>query len=178
MHRLALSCLLVACGTDRVPRDDGVIGPLDDAGLPIDVDASLAVDAPSPDPDGPPPDPDAPDPPLTLCEEAELHSDLAWIEARVLLPTCANGCHNAQNPYANLRLDAGLARAQLVNVPSSLRSGWTRVVPGQPNNSYLLVTLGHVSGPLPDLGLMPLNEPRLCTPILEAIERWIAAGAP
>jgi hypothetical protein len=162
---------LVACGSDGV-RGDGVSDPLDQ--LP-DASIDSAPDG-GVDPDAPPGD-DGPSPPLTLCEQAAAHSDLAWIEANVLVPSCTNGCHNAAHPYANLRLDGGLARSNLVGVPSTLRAGWTRVVAGSPSESYLLVAIGHISGPIPDDGYMPLGSPRLCVEIRDAIQRWIAAGA-
>lgn len=162
MYRAWLLAALLACGTDRVDHD--VIDP-------PSIDASIGDAAAL--------EPDAMEPlPATLCEEATLHSDFAWIEAKVLVPSCTATCHNAENPYASLRLDAGLARGNLVNVRATSQSGWTRVVPGAPNTSYLLVALGQISGPLPELGYMPLNAPRLCVEIRDAIERWIAAGAP
>lgn len=55
---------------------------------------------------------------------------------------------------------------------------YDRVVPGDPQRSYLMVILGHVPGPLaPNVGTMPYNEPLLCAEKRQAIERWIAAGA-
>ena len=53
------------------------------------------------------------------------------------------------------------------------------MVPNQPSMSYLMVVLGHIDGPLdPRIGTMPYNSPLLCVEKREAIERWIAAGAP
>jgi hypothetical protein len=65
-----------------------------------------------------------------------------------------------------------------VNKGSSTQTGWVRVVPGSLEASYLLVALGRVPGPKPRDGFMPLESPALCEEKLEAIERWILAGAP
>jgi hypothetical protein len=141
----------------------------------------LDVDAP---PAPPPPDDRGPfdagsggDAPLTLCEAAHAHSDFPWIE-RVLSTHCATaGCHTGPTAAVSLRLDAGYAYDHLVDRPSSTRSGWTRVVPGTVATSYLAVALGRAAGPPPESGVMPLGAPPLCAPLLESIERWIAAGA-
>jgi hypothetical protein len=167
---LALA-VLCACGPDSVPGNppggfelpDGSV--LDDAALPGDGDVAHdgSTDAP----------------PLTLCEEATLHSDLAWLEANVFVPSCATvGCHTGANPSVGLWLDAGRVYNNLVDKPSSTKPGWVRVVPGSIAQSYLMVAFGRVDGPEPRSGFMPLGTEPLCTEIHEAIERWIAAGAP
>ena len=118
-------------------------------------------------------------PALTDCKEAAQHSDLTWIEAHVLAPACATAtCHTGDHPSAELVLDVGAARAQLVNRATSTLPGWIRVVPGAPSASYLVVALGRTPGPAPEDGFMPFgtSEP-LCVEKLDAIERWISAGA-
>jgi hypothetical protein len=164
--------LLASCGRDSVPGDD-----------PATVDALMrgddTTDALVVDSDLTSPDAGAPDSPaLTACEDAASHSDLAWIEQHVFAPSCATtGCHTGTNPSVHLRLDPGFARENLVNASSSTQGGWVRVVPGSPSSSYLLVAVGRVSGPPPRDGIMPLGAPALCAPMIDAIERWIAAGA-
>jgi hypothetical protein len=114
------------------------------------------------------------------CEEAKTHSDLAWIQANVFTPTCAvGGCHHASAAGAgHLSLDDGLSRGQLVNTVSTSAASWMRVVPSDATESYLLVALGAQSGPRPVDGLMPLGGRPLCSDEVDAIQRWIAAGAP
>lgn len=113
------------------------------------------------------------------CEEARTHSDLAWIQTNVFTPSCAvAGCHRTPAVSAgHLILDPGLSHAQLVNTQSTSAASWMRVVPSDVAKSYLLVAMGAESGPRPTDGLMPLGSQALCTEKLDAIERWIEAGA-
>lgn len=114
-----------------------------------------------------------------MCEEAATHSDLAWIQANVFTPSCASGsCHRGAAANAGrLSLEAGLARAQLVNTASTTQTSWMRVVPSDAAHSYLLVAIGAISGPLPQAGVMPLGSAALCQEKRDAVQRWIAAGA-
>ena len=53
-------------------------------------------------------------------------------------------------------------------------------VPGDPSSSYLEVMLGSVKGKIdPSVGIMPQNTggELLCCQKLDAIQRWITAGA-
>jgi hypothetical protein len=160
--------LVVACSPDVDQLDDPSTR---DAGV---RDGDTAGDAPG---DGAPPSDGAQT--ATLCDEARAHSDFAWIETNVLVPSCATAmCHTGANAEVGLRLDAGEAYANLVNKGSSTQAGWVRVVPGSPSTSYLVVALGRADGPPPRDGFMPLGADPLCTEIHEAIERWITAGAP
>lgn len=114
------------------------------------------------------------------CDEAKTHSDLAWIQTNIFTPSCAFGtCHKAPAVAAgHLILDAGQSHGQLVNTASTSASSWMRVVPGDSAKSYLLVAIGAQSGPRPVDGIMPLSNPPLCSDKVDAIRRWIAAGAP
>ena len=161
--------VLAACGTDYEPASpDRVV----DAGVTIAPDGRI-IPPPGEDAAVPPPDAVVE---LTECEEATLHSDLAWIQAKVFTPSCALvGCHAGPG---GMSLAAGSAHASLVNRTASTVSGWTRVVPGSTTSSYLVVALGRAPGPMPFSGFMPVGAPPLCVEKLEAIERWILAGAP
>lgn len=119
--------------------------------------------------------------PSVSCREAVDHSDYAWLEAKVFQPSCGafSACHQGAAPDAmGLNLEAGHARANLVGQASQTRPGETLVVAGDPARSYLLVALGQRPGPLPPSGTMPVEAPPLCAEKRDAIERWIAAGAP
>jgi len=171
MRWMLLACL-VACGGDHVGSIEESLG---DAGG-VDPDASVTGDAATLA-DAPPLDGPGDGPPATLCEEAALHSDLAWIEANVFVPQCSS-CHGGAEPDAGLRLTAGQSHHSLVNVVSSTKgTPWVRVKPGSVADSYLMVALDRTPGPPSSLGFMPLGAPPLCTQMLEAIERWIIAGA-
>jgi hypothetical protein len=116
----------------------------------------------------------------SACLEAEEHSDFAWLRDKVFMPSCAafSSCHQGSRPPANLNLTPSKAYAQLVGVPAISVDGWTRVVPGHPEMSYLLVKLGAIDGPLGDRGsTMPPNSALLCQQKRDAVSRWIAAGA-
>lgn len=115
------------------------------------------------------------------CMEATTHSDLAWLQEKVFTPSCSafNSCHKGTAAEAGgLSLEPGQTIPQMVGVDSTLFPQFKRVAAGDPANSYLMIILGDVSGPLdPDVGTMPYNNPKLCQEKLDAVERWIQAGA-
>jgi hypothetical protein len=114
------------------------------------------------------------------CMEATTHSDFAWIEANVLARGCGafRSCHQGTAVEAGmLNLEAGRSYDALVGVPSVEHPDLLLVAAGKPDESYLLVALGGADGPLPSKGRMPLNNPPLCDEKIQAIRRWIEAGA-
>ena len=167
MYRCAL-VLLAACGGDAAVRDPATDGAVANGVDAETASADAAADSPT----------SLTDAMRTACEEATEHSDLTWIEANVLGPTCAlMGCHTGVAAVVDLRLDVGFARDNLINRSSSTQTGWERIVIGSPATSYLMVALGRAEGPPPRDGTMPLGAPALCGELLDAIERWIASGA-
>ena len=87
-------------------------------------------------------------------------------------------CHNAgnRNSAAGLSLAEGAAYNELVNVASSRKAGAIRVVPGDPDASYLIHKLEGRSD------IVGQRMPRTGGPYLTAgqisiIRRWIALGA-
>ncbi|MCP4447786.1 MAG: hypothetical protein GY811_20975 [Myxococcales bacterium] len=53
----------------------------------------------------------------------------------------------------------------MLGIDSTRFGDWKLVVAGDPDNSYLMVLLTGVGGPLGDeVGTMPYNNPRLCDP--------------
>lgn len=88
------------------------------------------------------------------------------------------GCHNQRgaNFTAGLNLEAGVSYNALVNVPSRNKSGAIRVIPGDPENSYLIQKLegrGGIFG-----NRMPNNGPPfLSSGQIAIIRRWIEQGA-
>ena len=163
-HWLVLTTV-AACGTDvtTTPNDQDSTKP--DDGL---HDAGVADAKPVP-PDGIPVG-------LTPCEEAVYHSDLAWIQTAIFDVSCTTECHGDTPPSASMSLLPGQAHAALVNVASRHTSSWVRVKPGDPAASMLMVQIGGEPGPELE-GLMPWNQPKLCDEKIDAIRRWIAAGA-
>ena len=98
------------------------------------------------------------------------------IQASIFTPTCATGgCHDDVTRAAALRLTtAEDSYDDLVDVVSTCAAR-VRVVPGDPDASYLLHKLG--DGPTPCGGLMPSNAPALSADELQDIRDWIEAGA-
>jgi hypothetical protein len=132
MHRFVL-VMLVACGGEGVTRDQV-------EGVDAETIARDAIDDST----------TADDAMKAACAEAAQHSDLSWIETNVFAPSCAlMGCHTGAEAVVFLRLDPGFARESLVNASASTQTGWTRVVPGSPAASYLMVALGRADGPPP-----------------------------
>ncbi len=115
------------------------------------------------------------------CREARDHADFEWVRDNVFAVSCAafSACHRGSRPPADLSLAREVAHRELVGVPATGVDGWVRVVPGQPEVSYLMVKIGGIEGPLGDGGdYMPPNSPLLCDEKIDAVRRWIAAGAP
>lgn len=114
--------------------------------------------------------------PSAECLEAPNHSDLEWLEENVFTPSCAafSACHKGSALSAGgLNLEAGNVEGNLVDEPSIDFPAETLVVAGDPDASYLMVVLGSRTGDLPEAGTMPFNNPLLCKPKRDAIERWI-----
>jgi hypothetical protein len=89
---------------------------------------------------------------------------------------CTN-CHNAIGGRFNgLDLSPTVAYGNLVNVASARKPGAVRVIPGDPENSYLVHKLEGRPG---ITGLrMPLNGPPYLTDgQILVIRRWIELGA-
>lgn len=160
-HKFLLLLFVAACGSDtsteRTSSVDGGTTPTTDAQPGTNPDAASAV---------------------TICDQAKTHSDFAFIQQHIFTPSCATAmCHSGPDPEVGLNLSAGEAYANLVNKGASTVTGWTRVTPGTLATSYLAVSLGRAEGPPPRDGYMPLGADPLCLEKLEAIERWILAGA-
>ena len=91
-------------------------------------------------------------------------------------PACIS-CHNAAGQFfaGGLNLTNAVAYSNLVNVASRGRPMATRVIPGDPENSYLIHKLegrSTIAG-----ARMPLNGPYLTAGQIDVIERWIELGA-
>jgi hypothetical protein len=90
---------------------------------------------------------------------------------------CVN-CHTntGRNPSGGLNLNHDVAYDQIVNVPSRGKPAAIRVIPGDPENSYLV----HKIEGLPDIvgRRMPFTGPPFLTDgQILILKRWIANGA-
>jgi hypothetical protein len=91
---------------------------------------------------------------------------------------CTN-CHTnvGRTPTGGMNLVHDLAYDQIVNVPSARKAGAIRIIPGDPENSYLVQKLEGRPG---IVGLrMPFSgAPFLTDGQMLILKRWIAIGAP
>ena len=101
---------------------------------------------------------------------------LASIQANVFSVNCAiSGCHGGGTVQQGLRLDPGFSAANLINVPSPRNASLIRVIPGNPNASFLIQKLEGTQ----TLGdRMPQFGPFLPQSTIDVIRLWIQNGAP
>lgn len=87
-------------------------------------------------------------------------------------------CHTnvGRTPAGNLNLVDGASYAALVGRPSALKPGETFVIPGDPDNSYLVKKLEGAAG-INGLRMPRNNGPFLTQGQMLVIRRWIAQGA-
>lgn len=122
------------------------------------------------------------------CVDAANNQNLAWIEQNIFTPNCGgNSCHsNIPLPGGRIVLTTA-SHDKLVNVESEITPGRMLVVPNDVKKSYLMVLLRHLElaeadpSPAPeppeDVGYMPQASGPICCQKLDAIVRWIEAGA-
>jgi len=101
---------------------------------------------------------------------------LASIQANVFSVNCAvSGCHGGSTVQQGLRLDPGFSAANLINVPSPRDPSLIRVVPGNPDASFLIQKLEGTQ----TLGdRMPQFGPYLPQTTIDEVRLWIENGAP
>lgn len=133
---------------------------------------------------------------IPVCLEAEGHADFEWIQANIFSTNCSGDvCHspgdNGEPPSGKLDLSAGRAYETLLGsdglgVMSAHDEEHKLVEPGNPNASYLVYIMKGVLAdadepaftPPPDsVGFMPMSNNTLCCQKIDAIIRWIEAGA-
>lgn len=98
----------------------------------------------------------------------------------ILTANCTSAqCHDANQPQQGLNLTAGAAYGALVNVNSTQAtcSSYKLVLPGQPDQSYLIFKLAG-SGACFTGSQMPKGAPALSAAQLQLFRDWIANGAP
>lgn len=74
------------------------------------------------------------------CECSDIATTLSGDVQPILTASCtANNCHDATGPKKNLNLEAGSTYSNTVNVEAEeCNDGRIRVIPGDPENSYLM----------------------------------------
>lgn len=103
-----------------------------------------------------------------------LSANLQSIQDNVFTPICTR-CHIGASAPEGLRLDAADSYSLLVGVPSAEVPSLLRVMPGNPDESYLVLKLQGSPGIVG--GQMPLGGPYLPAATIDAIRQWITDGA-
>ncbi len=104
---------------------------------------------------------------------------LTQLQTDVFTPICSP-CHGFGFPEAGMRLEPGRTWSQTVGVPSIQATGLSRVEPGDPSRSYLMLkVLGlHLQVPGGAGERMPWGAPALPASDTARIHDWICRGAP
>lgn len=116
------------------------------------------------------------------CEHADpldpnrIDPTLSSIQANIFDLSCAlPGCHAGPNPQVGQDLSAGQSFSNTVNVRSVENAALFRVVPGDPDHSYLV---WKIEGRPEIVGdRMPRGRPPLPDQQIAVIRQWIADGA-
>jgi len=119
-----------------------------------------------------------PDAAASADAEPLLQPNLTSIQNNVFLPHCS--CHRALPRAGLLSLKAGEEIAALVDVAANCSTvTMDRVVPGDPDNSFLIVKLAaHTEGGPLDCGdPMPLQPDPISQEKLDIVREWIENGA-
>jgi methionine-rich copper-binding protein CopC len=95
------------------------------------------------------------------------------VQDSVFTPVCT-ACHAGASAPLGLRLDSANSFASLVNVASVQVGSLRRVLPGDPNNSYLVQK---IEGRAAVGARMPLGGPQLPQASIDLVRSWIAGGA-
>lgn len=108
----------------------------------------------------------------------DVAPQLSALQRDVITPGCANfrSCHDADAPASRLDLTDGQSWAELVDQPSYFVEEEILVIPGDPENSFLIKKLrGNLEAHEKDP--MPLDNDPLPEHIIQAFEQWIRDGA-
>jgi hypothetical protein len=103
-----------------------------------------------------------------------LTADLQSIQDNIFTPICTR-CHIGASAPEGLRLDTADSYNLLVGVPSAEDPSVLRVMPGDPDDSYLIRKLE--GGPGIVGAQMPFGGPYLPQASIDVIRQWITNGA-
>ncbi|HTL36322.1 MAG TPA: hypothetical protein VL326_24485 [Kofleriaceae bacterium] len=130
----------------------------------------------------------------SACTMADMHSDFTFVKNTIFPIACSSSpsCHQSATSSGKLDLSVANAYTTLMGpngtggVMSNIDKTRVLVVPGQPKQSYLFFMVHGVTAangdppfmpPPSSTGLMPMGNKAICCQKIDAIERWITAGA-
>ena len=114
--------------------------------------------------------------PLSTGGAAPMAPTLDSIQVNVFSVSCAiSGCHGGGTVQFGLNLDSGFSAGNLINVASQQDASLIRVIPGNPNGSFLIQKL---EGTQTVGRRMPDFSPPLPQATIDVIRQWIQNGAP
>jgi len=102
-----------------------------------------------------------------------LAPTFASIQQNVFTPICTQ-CHAGASAPLGLRLDEASSYAAIVNTASVEVPALRRILPGNPDSSYLIQK---IEGRAAVGGRMPLNQAALPQATIDVIRAWVAQGA-
>jgi len=101
---------------------------------------------------------------------------LTWLQQNIFTPICAD-CHVGANAPHGLLLEAGKMRDNTVNVKSHEAPAFTRIIPGDPDNSYVMIKIVPTDARRIDSRMPANGPPFLSDAQIEAVRQWIKNGA-
>ena len=102
-----------------------------------------------------------------------LRPTFVSIQANIFTQNCAlSGCHTGNSAPLGLRLDSGNSFVNIFEQPSTEAPGSTLIIPGDPDNSYLVRKIEGTAG-----ARMPKDLPALSPQKIQAIRDWVTNGA-
>ena len=124
------------------------------------------------------------------CTDAPNHDDFTFVKAKIFDANCfGSACHEASGS-AKLKFSKDVSQSDsytnLMGYQSTVDPKYTVIVPGDPAASYMMLMIQKIppagmsppaGAPPKNIGYMPQANPVLCCQKLDAIERWIMAGA-
>lgn len=171
MNKHVLCCFVITFAVLLNGCSAGSGEGLDNSGRPISDSTDTPVDDGSSD-DNPSNDGNGDETPPAN-EEPEV--TLADLQDEVLTPICAQ-CHAGNNAPLGLNLGSlEDSEANLINVDSATNSSFKRILPGDPDNSFLYLKI--IGDPIAG-NRMPLGQTPLSDEVIARFRTWIENGAP
>ena len=101
---------------------------------------------------------------------------LTELKTDIFTPRCGvTGCHAGGTPSGNMSMEANSIAQEIINVDAASDANFKRIVPGDPENSYIIKKLRGDDGIVGSQ--MPLSGGSLTDEQIGKIITWIEEGA-